>query len=193
MTQEIDKLMMKCEPLVQKWTSGIKNDFGNEVRQEMRLRIWRFIQNKYMNTDNDTPVDVFVGPLLCLIYKTSINEVIRFNKRKYGRFVSLVTDDKCNNATDNNNIGDQLVFNPDILERLANSSHDVLLELSSCLDDNEQFIVQYMLHTDNYGDNHESLMRQLGYTGKGAIRYILDKVFAKMRKHAELHDIDIKL
>jgi len=188
---DINKLLLKCEPVIVRVSSHVRPDIILNVRQEMRLRVWRLLEQKYIptitNSDGLDDVQDFVYRFIYVILKTSVIDVMRANARYHNRFVSFDDIRYFHTLDETYNI-----FSDDKIDNifciLSDYRHKIT-QLMSCLSEDEKNIVTYLLETNNVDTNYESLMRQLGYTGKNSIWNILNRIFVKMRNYAKKHHI----
>lgn len=171
----LNKLIVECEPMIKRATVKIPHYMKDEVQQEMRIKIWRLIENKYDGTGD---VQDFVVQSIGSVYKSSKNTIgLKFSKNQ--RFLPLKA-------------AQSVMIKPEVeLLRSNKEKKKIFDQLIKCLDEHEKFILQYMIITGNINPNYDMLMRQLGYTGKGSIRYILDGIKTKMTQFAKENDIKV--
>lgn len=176
MTQQtLNQLLIKCEPMINRATAKIPRYMRDEVKQEMRIKIWRLIDNKY---EGDCDVQDFVLRCIGSIYHSSRNTVGSLLSKNQ-RFLPLEA-------------AHLAMVEPEVHAiRFSKEKTELLETLMQCLNEHEKFILRYMIVTGNVGPNYDMLMRQLGYTGKGSVKYILDGIKTKMIQFAKEKGIEI--
>jgi hypothetical protein len=161
----------------------------DEVIQEIRIKLWGFLiiyckehkirSNKDRLDNNELAKNIvkYIGNAL-----RNAQHTVKTRRYKYNFFpIDAVPNEDLA-------VGPLQYIGHELAE-----TKDTLNKLMACLDDEEKFIVNYMLFTNNIEDNNDKLMRQLGYTGKGSVKYILNKIQQKMLAYAKENNIVVEL
>lgn len=178
--EKINEILKTYYYLIEAKTSHLSLDIRHQVEQEMYIRFWRALINKW---DNKLPIDEFIKSLnFVLIYKCSYYKILSLNRIE-SNSTSVEYYASKGGLNGSKPLPDELTVFPNLLDQL--SSKDFLERLYDCLDRKERIVIDYILLTGNIGDNLDQLSRQLGYQGKGGSKYLLNNILIKMRKFAD--------
>lgn len=156
---------------------GISKD---EVRQNMRISLWELFLRDKEDRDYD------IGEILEFFMKY-INKTLFFCSRK------MYKENKINR--DRNVSLDSLYFDdgeeaPKVNELLQTDSKEIsdvdfsidMIKYRKVLNEKEFEILLYLNYIGMDISNFESIGRQMGYSGKGGMKYIITKIAHKIRK-----------
>lgn len=164
-TEEVNNMLSVMDPtLVEIVKKQVPAQYRDEVAQDMRIRMWGNILQFYDGRQDLNEFARNIGQVEC----------------GWSFRVILATQRKINR---------KLIFT-DNMAAIAHNLHKYHMvrrrfidmeRMKEILSEKEFIILNYMIKTGCVDESFSSLARQLGYHAKGAIRYILDRIYMKIR------------
>jgi len=183
--QYLNSVIVKSEKLAMQYINKLPMYLRDDVLQEVRIRVWHLFDSFSKNQEN--------------INKDEFEKYILDNIRGIVRSTQSLVSTKYHRQNARCKPIDiipesSLAIEPvQYKKRSAEYSRKTLEKLMSCLNEREKFIVNYMIIVNNICDNYDQLMRQLGYTGKGSVKYIIEGIKKKIKQYAEDNGLTVDL
>jgi hypothetical protein len=165
----INKIITNLENELDNVVKYYKVTMRDEIKQETRIRLWNLLVT-VINDDPDSTYEELMDICLNHIYFISVycSKLIKV-KQYYNYHKNLVP----------------LYDDIDVSSEISNSDKHLsaqidLLKYKNILTRKEFTILQYLYEVDCEFNNFDEICRQLGYTGKGAFKYIALRIASKI-------------
>lgn len=170
---EINNIIKKLDPQIKKIVVKCNIDHRDEISQEIRIKIWRYINNKFEKLDNPELIDEAYK--ICNKY---LNVMMFYSSRpiykKYGKQKELSFNDPGFSPSINYN----QKLSVDFLDwEIDFEKYKAILKPAEY----EYFV--YVVKDPLTLANMDSLSRQWGFDGKGSAAYNIQKIFEKIQKY----------
>lgn len=182
--ERINLILLGLEKDLKKISLRLNSDLKDQICQEIRIKLWRFIDNRFSDlledpdydTDDENYIAEFCKPFMNSTMTTYCSMII-FNKhQKYNKrhvnIESLETEDRYDSfrkdwESDLNKVDFEIDFS----------------KYKEFLSDKQYKLLKYIVDTGNPINNFDALSREFGYTAKGSAKYNLEKIAQKIQTY----------
>lgn len=162
--EQINDIIIILEPEILAISNRFAIKFRDDIQQETRLKIWKYLVDTY----KEEPIVIkdavqYARDNLYFLGLMSSKMVIRQYTKNDKRY------------TDITNMDFPMVDNQEMVDFAIDCK-----KYSKILSKKEMLIVEYLFSANEQFTNFDNISRQLGLTGKGASRYTLNVIAKKI-------------